>query len=142
MNRTASPDRAPDPHRIDSARRQGPGHNRALGARGEALAAEYLEGIGYHLLARNWRSGRAGELDLIARDGDEIVAIEVKTRSGLQAGHPLEAITLAKARRLRRLLLDWAHAHHERGAALRIDAIGILLRPDRAPDIHHLQGIS
>lgn len=117
-------------------------HNRAVGMRGEAIAAEYLEGLGYQLLDRNWRSGREGELDLVVRHGDEVVAVEVKTRSGTAAGHPLEAITAKKARRLRRLLLTWVREHHPRAVALRIDAVGIVLRSGRAPSIHHVQGIA
>lgn len=131
----------PYPHqrsRADRAR----SHNQELGASGEALAAAYLEGLGYHLLDRNWRSGREGELDLVARDGDQIVAVEVKTRSGVAAGHPLEAITAGKARRLRRLLLTWVRERHPRARALRIDAVGIVLRPGREPSIHHVQGIA
>lgn len=116
--------------------------NRDLGARGEALAAEYLEGLGYRLLDRNWRSGREGELDLIARDGAEIVAVEVKTRSGTTAGHPLEAITLRKAQRLRRLLLSWVRDRHPRASKLRIDAVGIVMRPGEEPRIQHLKGIA
>ncbi len=115
--------------------------NQALGARGEQLAAEYLEERGYRLLERNWRAGRAGELDLVARDGDCIVAVEVKTRSGLGYGHPLEAITALKAGRLRRLLLHWVRESGQQAPRLRVDAVGITLRAGEQPRIDHLQGI-
>lgn len=118
------------------------GRNRALGTRGEEVAARYLEGLGYETLERNWRDGRAGELDLVLREGHAIVAVEVKTRSGTGYGHPLEAITAAKARRLRRLLLAWARQNRIRAVGLRVDAVGIVLRPGRAPSIHHLRGIA
>ena len=114
---------------------------RALGDRGEELAANYLEDRGYHILARNWRIAR-GELDLVALDGDTIVAIEVKTRSGTGYGNPLEAITLQKAQRLRRLLLSWVRAERPAAQSLRIDAIGITIRAGERPRIDHLEGIS
>ena len=118
-----------------------PAHNRALGAHGEDLAADYLERLGYRVLARNWRT-RTGELDLVARDGDTLVAVEVKTRSGSGYGSPLEAITTRKMARLRRLLLDWVRERGVRGARLRVDAVGITVRPGAAPRIDHLRGIS
>lgn len=75
-----------DSDRFDSARvapdrfdadRSGPGRrNLSLGDRGEALAAVHLEGLGCEVLARNWRAGRQGELDLVVRDGGSIVAVE------------------------------------------------------------------
>ncbi len=137
MNDTASA------HRRQAQRTEpGAAHNRSLGAQGEALAAEYLEGLGYLLLDRNWRNGREGELDLVVKDGREIVAVEVKTRSSTAAGHPLEAITVWKAKRLRRLLLSWVRERQPRASVLRIDAVGIVLRPGREPSIHHLQGIA
>lgn len=116
-------------------------HNRTLGVRGEALAVEHLEGLGYQILDRNWRYGRHGELDIVARDTYTVVAVEVKTRSGLKYGHPLEAITAAKATRLRRLLLAWTREHRPR-ARLRIDAIGIVMQPNGRPCLHHLKGIA
>ena len=83
------------------------GRNQTLGAQGEHIAAHYLvHTLGWRVIARNWRSGRHGELDLIAEDGGSIVAVEVKTRSGLGYGNPLEAITARKTARLRRLLLE------------------------------------
>jgi putative endonuclease len=117
-------------------------HNRGLGAHGEDIAADYLTSLGFSILARNWRDGRSGELDLIARDGGTVVAVEVKTRSGTGYGHPLEAITAAKACRLRRLLLAWVREHRPRAAGLRVDAIGIVLQQDGDPRITHLQGIA
>lgn len=120
------------------------GHrNRELGARGEQLAAAYLESLGCTVLVRNWRDGRQGELDLVMKDGDCIVAVEVKTRSGTGYGTPLESITARKAARLRRLLLAWVSEHKPRAVSLRIDAIAVLLVGDReAPRIEHLRGIA
>lgn len=120
---------------------RGPSHNRELGARGEALAASYLEGLGFRILDRNWRN-RHGELDLVAQDRNALAAIEVKTRSGMGYGGPLEAITARKASRLRRLLLDWVRAHEANAPELRVDAIGIVLVRGEAPRIEHLRGIS
>ena len=115
--------------------------NRTLGERGERIAAEYLESRGLRILDRNWRSGH-GELDLVARDGAQIVAVEVKTRSGTGTGSPLQAITMRKASRLRRILFDWVRSHGARGSELRVDAVAIILRPGAAPRIDHLQGIA
>lgn len=118
-----------------------PDHNQRLGAEGERIAAEYLEQLGYTILDRNWRI-REGEIDLVARDGSDIVAVEVKTRGGSGYGHPLEAITAIKARRLRRLLLSWVRETRPGLAHLRIDAIGITMRNGERPRIDHLRGIS
>jgi len=112
-----------------------------LGALGESLAAEYLEERGYRILARNWRDGRQGELDLIVSDGEYAVAVEVKTRSGTGYGNPLEAITARKAARLRRLLLAWARNERPGSPRLRVDAIGITLRAGEHPRIDHVAGI-
>lgn len=116
-------------------------HHQTLGATGETIAAEYLAELGYHIIARNWRI-RDGELDLIARDHDDIVAIEVKTRSGDGYGSPLASITAAKAARIKRLLLSWVRSERPRASRLRIDAIGITIRAGQRPRIDHLRGIS
>lgn len=117
-------------------------HNLELGARGEQLAAEYLLGIGCEILARNWRSGRTGELDLVVRERGVLVAVEVKTRSGRGYGSPFEAITARKAARLRDLLLSWVRTHHPHADGLRIDAIAVMLCEGQPPQIEHLRGIS
>lgn len=130
-----------------------PLNKQQLGALGEDLACDYLQKTGYTILARNWRDKsprRLGELDIIARDGRTIVAVEVKTRSGLQYGSPLDAITGQKLRRLRALILTWRKNEQSqekqpgkplRGGGLRIDAIGIVFTAGQKPRLNHLQGI-
>ena len=79
-------------------------YRRKLGRRGEELAAAYLERAGMRVVARNWRApGGAGEIDIVARDGPVLVVAEVKTRTSLRYGHPVEAIDARKRRRLRGL---------------------------------------
>lgn len=118
------------------------GHERIdLGARGEALAAGYLLGRGWEILAHNWRCSR-GEVDLVARDPEGVVVIcEVKTRSGTGYGSPLEAITYAKAVRLRRLAAEWARSQDRPVEGLRVDALGIVIGRDQVASIEHIQGI-
>ena len=67
-----------------------------LGRRGEELAAQQLAAQGYQILAQNWRCG-TGELDLVARDGESLVLIEVRTRRGRSMGSPEESITAGQA---------------------------------------------
>ena len=77
-----------------------------LGRRGEKLAADHLIASGFEIVDRNWRCSQ-GEIDIIATKNSELVFVEVKTRSSLAFGHPLEAITVAKLARLRRLAAAW-----------------------------------
>lgn len=117
-----------------------------LGRTGEDLALEFLVTTGYRIVDRNWRCS-LGEIDLIAFDPDtnELAFVEVKTRSSLAFGHPLEGISDAKYRRLRRLAgawIDHANAMHERvPASIRIDAVSVLIRPDHEPLIEHHRGV-
>lgn len=111
-----------------------------LGRRGEDAAARYLTGLGWSVLERNWRC-RWGELDLVARDGADLVFVEVKTRSGTSHGHPVEAIDAAKLRRLRRLAGAWLAAHAAHADGVRIDLLAVLARPGRPVEVEHLRGI-
>ncbi|MFD6495247.1 YraN family protein [Streptomyces sp. NPDC059944] len=115
----------------------------ALGRYGEDLAARRLTETGMTVLARNWRCGRTGEVDIVARDGDALVLCEVKTRRAGTFQHPMAAVTPAKALRLRGLAERWLQEH---GGAppggVRIDLIGIVL-PDRgAPVVEHARGVA
>lgn len=112
----------------------------ALGAYGESLAARHLTSRGMILLDRNWRCD-AGELDLVLRDGDVLVACEVKTRSSDRCGTPHEAVTDLKLARLRRLVVRWREAHGVGAVEMRIDLVAVL-RPRRGPSrIEHVRGI-
>ncbi|MDH6700421.1 YraN family protein [Streptomyces sp. MAA16] len=115
----------------------------ALGRYGEELAARRLAEAGMTVLARNWRCGRTGEIDIVAGDGDTLVVCEVKTRRGGSYEHPMAAVTPDKARRLRDLAERWIHTH---GGAppggVRIDLVGVTL-PDRgAPVVEHARGVA
>ena len=74
---------------------------RQMGAGGEELAASFLEGRGFEILERNYRFGRAGEIDLIARRGNLVVFVEVKSRNTQVYGGPLYAINRRKKETLR-----------------------------------------
>jgi putative endonuclease len=116
-------------------------HKRALGAYGEALAARHLVEGGMVLLDRNWRCP-AGELDLVLRDGATLVFCEVKTRSSVAFGSPLEGVDVTKAARLRRLAAQWMAAHDVRARDVRIDLVGVLSVPGAAVEIEHVPGVS
>ncbi|MGW3495566.1 YraN family protein [Streptomyces sp. NPDC001020] len=115
----------------------------ALGRYGEELAARRLSGAGMTVLERNWRCGRSGEIDIVARDGDVLVVCEVKTRRRGFFEHPMAAVTPVKAERLRTLAERWIQAH---GGAppggVRVDVVGVVL-PDRgAPVVEHARGVA
>lgn len=112
----------------------------ALGRRGEAIAAQHLTAAGLSVVDRNWRCSQ-GEIDLVARDGDELVFVEVKTRSSVAYGHPLEAITAAKLARLRRLAAAWCAAHPGSHERIRIDAIAVIAPFGAAVSVEHLKRV-
>lgn len=98
-----------------------------LGARAEGLAVEALERQGYRLVERNWRC-ISGELDAVMWDGDELVFVEVKARTGALRGSAEESLTAAKARKLA-IAAEWYLAEHaECGDPVwRIDLVAITL---------------
>lgn len=116
--------------RVGSTRRK------ALGNRGEDIAADYLVRHGYQIVARNWRT-RAGELDIVARDGEWLVFVEVRTRRAGRGdaaptlGRPEESVTPRKQIQLVEMAdtylfeLPWA-------GPWRIDVIALEIRPDGA----------
>ncbi|MFF2655332.1 YraN family protein [Streptomyces sp. NPDC058045] len=112
-----------------------------MGRYGEDLAARRLTEAGLTLLARNWRIGRTGEIDIVARDHDTLVLCEVKTRRIGHYEHPLAALTPTKAARLRTLALHWCRHHGgPPPGGIRIDLIGVLLPHRGAPIVQHVRG--
>ena len=112
----------------------------ALGRRGEEIAARYLASRGLAIVERNWRCPQ-GEIDVIARDGGELVFVEVKTRSSVAFGHPLESITPVKLARLRRLAAAWCDAHPGGHDAIRIDAIAVIAPRVGEVEVEHLERV-
>jgi putative endonuclease len=115
-----------------------------LGMRGEDLACAELERQGMEVLERNWRC-RLGEIDIVAAEaganGLTLVFCEVKCRSGLGFGHPLEAITFSKMRTLRQLAALWMREHRMKASSIRLDAIGVVLARGQEPSLTHVKAV-
>ncbi|MCD7100885.1 YraN family protein [Pseudoclavibacter sp. 13-3] len=111
-----------------------------LGRRGEAFAAHFLTDLGYTIIDRNWRSGRAGEIDIIARDSETLVFIEVKTRASDRHGTPFDAIDARKMRQLRALAGQWLEVNNGWPGLVRIDAIGVRAYRDGL-QVEHRRGV-
>ncbi len=116
-----------------------PPSTHAVGQNGEDVARGWLEARGYRFLARNWRC-RAGELDLVMRDGDVIVFVEVKARHGSSAGRASESVSRAQSRRILNAGEWYMQTHPDTGDLFwRCDILAITWYPDDAPSIAHFE---
>jgi putative endonuclease len=116
-------------------------NNRKLGRRGETIAVRHLEGKGYSILERNWHAA-GGELDLVAQDGETVVIVEVKTRSGRSYGLPEDAMTQTKRRRLLRTAWTYLQQNDLLESAWRVDLIAIEISREGALErVEHYQNI-
>ena len=95
-----------------------------LGVEGEALALQFLMTSGYKILEKNYRN-KFGEIDLVARDGDTICFIEVKTRVSENHGTPFEAVTFFKKRKLIKVALWYLKIHRLEDVRARFDVVGV-----------------
>lgn len=117
-------------------------HNKELGKRGEDAASRFLFDRGYEIVERNWKC-RFGEADIIARDGDAIVFVEVKTRSGLERGFPSEAVDAKKRSRYERIALAYLSGCDEVDVPVRFDVVSIVsIAENRALIRHHISAFS
>src|SRR4029079_7192088 len=96
----------------------------ALGKHGEDLACREHERRGYAIVARGYRC-RGGEIDIIARDGETIVFVEVKTREDLAFGGGADAVTAFKRRRIVQTAEDYLARHHRGDCPCRFDVVAI-----------------
>ncbi|MBP6015645.1 MAG: YraN family protein [Candidatus Promineofilum sp.] len=117
-----------------------PDTRRLLGQWGENVAVLHLEAKGLVILARNWRR-RGGEIDIVARDGETVAFVEVKTRRGRAFGAPEEALTPHKAQKLMELGQQYVADNDLDDVNWRIDLVavelderGLLLRCEHIPD--------
>lgn len=116
--------------------------SRDLGTRGEDAAARYLYMHGYDILERNWKC-KAGEADIIARDGNTLVFVEVKTRTNTEKGFPSEAVSGAKRDRYEKIALFFLKDFDEVDIPVRFDVMAIVVSgKDRAFIRHHINAFA
>ena len=106
---------------------------------GERLAAQYLKERGYQILEHNYRL-RTGEIDLIAKDGDRIVFVEVKTRRTLKFGVPQAAVTLTKQKQISKVALSYLQSNELLDGPCRFDVVAVFLSPkSTTPKLEHIR---
>lgn len=108
-----------------------------IGDKGEFLASEFLINKGYRILDKNFRT-RLGEIDIIAKDKDELVFVEVKARRTSYFGSPEEFVTPQKQQRIKRAALEYLSQNPH--SSWRIDVISIVTEPETK--IEHFQNIT
>lgn len=121
-----------DPHAYMSKQKQ------SLGRWGEETAARYLENKGYEIIAKNLRT-EFGEIDLIARIGDQLVFVEVKARSSTDFGQPEESVTPSKQQHLHDAAETYLQQHPELDMEWRIDVISVRRFENKPPEIVHFE---
>lgn len=113
-----------------------------LGETGEQYVSDYLMKTGNQILSRNWRI-REGELDIVAIDRDGlIIFVEVKTRSSIAFGDPLESISHKRLIRIQRLALAWLATNLKLGNSYRIDTAGVIISRAGEITLDYRKGIS
>jgi putative endonuclease len=111
---------------------------RETGKRGEDAAAAFVARLGWRVVVRNFRC-RAGEIDLVALDGETVVFLEVRSRTGRACGTPLESVDGRKQAQVGRVARHYLtlRGWHERAA--RFDVIGVRWDAE-PPAIEHVRG--
>lgn len=113
-------------------------HRIELGKSGEEIAASCLVNKGFTIVQRNYRCP-SGEIDIVARDGETLVFIEVKTRLAESFGHPLEAVSTRKQQQVCRAALHYLSRNNLMEAQSRFDVIALLGGTEN-PEIIHVIG--
>ncbi|RPD39739.1 YraN family protein [Chitinophaga barathri] len=111
-----------------------------LGKKGEEIAAAYLRGKQYSILHTNWKYGRK-EIDIIAKQGDTLVFVEVKTRSGQAFGMPEEAVNGLKEEHLRRVAECYLEQFAPGSSDIRFDILAITITVNNPMEIIHFEDV-
>jgi putative endonuclease len=110
--------------------------SKEIGDEGEDFACDYLSGKGFTIIERNYRS-RHGEVDLIARDGEFLVFVEVKNYSWRSYGSPLSAISRDKKRALIHAAETYLYRNRIKNTYCRFDVLAIFTHNDGTQTIDH-----
>ena len=110
-----------------------------LGTRGENLACQFLKKNGYKILYRNFKGRTGGEIDVVCRDRDTLVFVEVKTRTREDFGRPVEAVNREKRNRIARGGLAWLRLLDEPDILFRFDVVEVIIAEGQEPRLELLQ---
>ena len=102
-----------------------------FGEKGESIAVRYLKKKGYKILEKNYRT-KLGEIDIIAKDKDTLVFVEVKSRRSWQFGNPKAAVTPAKQRTISKVALYYLKTKDRSNAKARFDVVTITATRDKS----------
>ena len=103
------------------------------GARGEKLACRLLRRNGYKILYRNFKGRSGGEIDIVCRDRDTLVFVEVKTRTRVDFGRPITAVDREKKKRISRGGLNWLRMLDDPDILFRFDVVEVIIAEDASP---------
>jgi len=109
-----------------------------LGNRGEKIAAKVLRKQGYRIIEKNYHS-RLGEIDIVAKEDESIVFVEVKTRCSTDFGLPEEALSYDKRRRLSKLALGYLAHRRIKDTNCRFDVVSILMDNKKVSKVKHIE---
>src|SRR3954468_8087816 len=110
-----------------------------LGTRGENLACRFLKKNGYKILYRNFKGRTGGEIDVVCRDRDTLVFVEVKTRTREDFGRPLDAVDREKRKRISRGGLAWLRLLGDPDILFRFDVVEVIIAEDAEPRLQLVQ---
>ena len=105
------------------------------GVAGETVACNHLRRAGYKILYRNFRGRTGGELDIVCRERDTLVFVEVKTRSSEEFGRPVEAVRPDQRRRISRGALAWLRMLDNPDILFRFDVVEVVMREQGRPRV-------
>ena len=113
-------------------------YKQELGRKGEEIALEYLTKLGYKLITRNYSCPKIGEIDIIMKDGKYLVFVEVRTKSNVNFGTPLETIDFAKRRQIEKMARIYMGKNKiSPDTFCRFDLVGIVLENDEKAKIEY-----
>lgn len=105
-----------------------------LGKMGEELVIAYLCTIGYQVISKNFRC-KLGEIDLIAREGNDLVFVEIKTRSGYDYGLPQESVNFAKRQKIKKVALYYLQKNNLLDCNCRFDVVAAIVNKHKLEQV-------